>query len=260
MQIPLYQLDAFADRPFSGNPAAVCVLEQWLPVERMQAIAEENNLSETAFFVKARGDYELRWFTPAAEVDLCGHATLASAHLILSELEPDRDSVRFHTRSGVLSVCREGEGYLMDFPANPPQPCKRSVDLSQALGLKPQLILETRDHYVAVFDREDEIRGLDPDMSAVGRLDKWALIATAPGDAVDFVSRFFAPRKRVPEDPVTGSAHCVLAPYWSARLGKTELSARQLSQRGGELRCTLEGDRVGLWGMVAPYMRGVIEI
>ena len=260
MEIPLYQIDAFADRVFAGNPAAVCPLDAWLPDAVMQAIAAENNLSETAFFVGAGGDYELRWFTPAVEVDLCGHATLASAHVIFEHLEPGCRRVRFATRSGILTVARDGDLLAMDFPANPPQPCAAPADLAGALGAEPRELLCTRDHYLVLLDDEDRVRALAPDPARIAALDRWAVIATAPGRRSDFVSRFFAPRKGVPEDPVTGSAHCVLAPYWAARLGRTELAARQVSARGGRLRCRLQGDRVELAGRAAPFMQGTIRI
>jgi len=272
MSIPIYQVDAFTDRVFGGNPAAVCPLDAWLPDAVMQAIAAENNLSETAFFV-AHGDadggaagpddggwdYHLRWFTPGVEVDLCGHATLGSAWVIFNRLAPDRSTVRFHTRSGILTVRRDGETLAMDLPANPPQPGE-APGLAEALGATPAEILTTRDHYVAVFRTQAEVRDLAPDFGRTAALDRWAVMATAPGDGVDFVSRFFAPRKGVPEDPVTGSAHCVLTPFWSQRLGRTDLSARQISRRGGSLACRLLGDRVELSGRVAPFLQGTIEI
>ena len=260
MDIPLYQIDAFTDRPFAGNPAAVCPLDRWLPGETMQAIAAENNLSETAFFIREGADYALRWFTPAVEVDLCGHATLASAYVIFEHLEPGRSEIRFDTRSGVLTVGRDGELLLMDFPANRPQACEAPAQLGSALGAEPREVLATKDHYLAVFDSEARVRDLEPDPGRVAALDRWAVIATAAGREVDFVSRFFAPRKGVPEDPVTGSAHCVLTPYWAGRLGKAELTARQVSRRGGSLRCRLKGDRVEMAGKAAPFMRGTISI
>ena len=260
MSIPIYQVDAFAERAFGGNPAAVCPLETWLPDAVMQAIAAENNLSETAFFVPRGDDYDLRWFTPGVEVDLCGHATLGSAWVIFNRLAPERSVVRFHTRSGVLTVKRDGDGLAMDLPANPPKPCDDAPGLVEALGAAPAEVLTTRDHFVAVFPTQAAVRDLTPDFGRLATLDRWAVMATAPGDEVDFVSRFFAPRKGVPEDPVTGSAHCVLTPFWAARLGRDELSARQISRRGGSLRCRLLGDRVELVGRVAPYMQGTIDI
>lgn len=260
MSIPIYQVDAFADRVFGGNPAAVCPLDTWLPDAVMQAIAAENNLSETAFFVPRGDDYDLRWFTPGVEVDLCGHATLGSAWVIFNRLAPERSVVRFHTRSGVLTVKRDGDSLAMDLPANPAKPCDDAPGLLEALGAKPPEVLTTRDHFVAVFPTQAEVRDLAPDFGRMAALDRWAVMVTAPGDDVDFVSRFFAPRKGVPEDPVTGSAHCVLTPFWAARLGRNELTARQISRRGGSLRCRLLGDRVELVGRVAPYLQGTIDI
>ena len=260
MDIPLFQVDAFTSRRFGGNPAAVCPLERWIDPELMQAIAAENNLSETAFFVREGETYALRWFTPAVEVELCGHATLASAFVILNELEPGRREVSFTTRSGVLTVRRQGDLLAMDFPANPPQPCPEPDGLAAGLGAWPTHVLTTRDHYLAVFDREADVQRLAPDAGRLLALDRWAVIATAPGESSDFVSRFFAPRKGVLEDPVTGSAHCVLTPYWAERLGRVELSARQISQRGGELRCRLSGDRVEMIGAAVPFMRGTITV
>ena len=260
MRIPLHQVDAFADRPFAGNPAAVCPLERWLDDAVMQAIAAENNLSETAFFVREGEDYRLRWFTPAVEVDLCGHATLASAYVIFNHVEPGRDSVRFHTRSGILPVTRRGDLLAMDFPGNPPEPCTVPPGLTAALGVEPQEVLSTKDHYLVLLADEAEVRALSPDFARVATLDRWAVIATAPGDEADFVSRFFAPRKGVPEDPVTGSAHCVLTPFWAGRLGKAVLDARQVSRRGGRIACRLQDDRVELAGTAIPFLQGTIAL
>lgn len=260
MSIPIYQVDAFTDRVFGGNPAAVCPLESWLPDAVMQSIAAENNLSETAFFVPRGDDYDLRWFTPAVEVDLCGHATLGSAWVIFNRLAAERSVVRFHTRSGVLTVRRDGDVLAMDLPANPPREAAAVPGLAEALGRDPRWMLETRDHYVAVLGSAAEVRDLAPDFAGIAALDRWAVMVTAPGDGVDFVSRFFAPRKGVPEDPVTGSAHCVLTPFWAARLGRTELTARQLSRRGGTLACRLLGDRVELAGRAVPFLQGTIEL
>jgi PhzF family phenazine biosynthesis protein len=256
--IPLYQLDAFADRPFAGNPAAVCPLDAWPPDDRMQAIAAENNLSETAFFVRRPdGDYDLRWFTPAIEVDLCGHATLASAHVVLNRLTPDARSVTFHTRSGPLTVARDGDRLVMDFPAQPPAP-GAVPGLAEALGAAPAEVQVGR-YAVAVFDDAAAVAALDPDFRAIARLDPPFVVATAPGDDCDFVSRFFAPSAGVDEDPVTGSAHCILIPFWTERLGKAALFARQISRRGGALWCRHDGDRVTMAGHCAPYLEGRIE-
>jgi PhzF family phenazine biosynthesis protein len=262
MRIPLYQIDAFVtERPFSGNPAAVCPLQEWLPEPVMQAIAAENNLSETAFFVRESDAYRLRWFTPTTEVDLCGHATLASAYVVSRWLEPGRGSITFSTeKAGVLHVSCDGDMLALDFPARPPAPCIASSELARALGRPPSALLAARD-YLAVYQTSTEIAALSPDMAAVAALDRFAVIATAPGEnGIDFVSRFFAPARGVDEDPVTGSAHCTLIPYWAERLGKTQLEARQLSQRGGALSCSIDGDRVSIAGRAAPYLEGTITI
>lgn len=261
MHAPYYQVDAFTDRVFGGNPAAVCPLERWLPDATMQAIAAESNLADTAFFVREGDAYALRWFTPTVEVDLCGHATLASAYVILHHLEPGRDRVTFRTlKAGTLVVTRRGERLAMDFPARPPVPVARPADLVAALGRPPTALLGSRD-YLAVYDDAADVAALAPDLAAVAKLDRWGMIATAPGkDGVDFVSRFFAPANGIPEDPVTGSAHCTLVPYWAARLGKTQLEARQISRRGGALACTLEGDRVIIAGRAVLYLEGRITV
>jgi len=264
MKIPMYQVDAFAGKVFSGNPAAVCPLESWLPDSQMQSIAAENNLAETAFFVKNGKGYKLRWFTPAVEVDLCGHATLAAASVILNDLAPGEPCVSFETRSGTLTVTREGELYSMDFPARLPAACEPCDGLVEALGGKPEAILAARDYFV-VYGSEDELRAIQPDMAGLMNIDRFAVIATAPGDASkpnahDFVSRFFAPAKGVPEDPVTGSAHCSLIPYWSKRLGKQKLYAYQASPRGGELWCEDRGDRVIMSGKAVRFFEGTIFV
>src|SRR5205814_4147751 len=247
--------------PFTGNPAAVCPLEEWLPDDVMQAIAAENNLSETAFFVPEGGGYRLRWFTPTTEVDLCGHATLASAFVVFRWLSPQRNEVTFQTQqAGPLTVARDGDLLALDFPARPPSPCPTPDGLAAALGSPPAALLAARD-YLAVYERADEIRALTPDFAAIARLDRFAVIATAPGaNKIDFVSRFFAPARGVDEDPVTGSAHCTLIPYWADRLGTTRLEARQLSRRGGALSCALRGDRVTIAGRAVPYLEGRIDI
>jgi len=261
MRLPMYQVDAFTDSLFGGNPAAVCPLPAWLPDATMQAIAAENNLSETAFLVRDGGDYTLRWFTPTVEVDLCGHATLASGHVVFRFLEPRRDSVSFHTvKAGTLVVSRHADMLVMDFPARPAAPRAAPAGLLAALGGAPREVLRARDHLV-VYETAAEIAALKPDLAALAEVDSWAAIVTAPGDnGIDFVSRFFAPAQGVPEDPVTGSAHCTLVPYWATRLGKTELEARQLSRRGGALRCALNGDRVSIGGKAVVYLQGQIEV
>jgi PhzF family phenazine biosynthesis protein len=263
MEIPIYQIDAFARGVFSGNPAAVCPLKSWLPDATLQAIAMENNLSETAFFVKEAANYHLRWFTPAVEVDLCGHATLAAAWVILEKLEPGRPAVTFRTLSGELHVTRKLDLLALDFPARPPEPVAATPPLAAALGGNPREVWAARD-YMVVYETEQEIRALAPDMNLLTQIDRFAVIVTAPGGAgepsCDFVSRFFAPAQGVAEDPVTGSAHCTLIPYWAARLNKHRLFARQVSRRGGELFCELLGDRVSIAGRAALFLEGVIRL
>jgi PhzF family phenazine biosynthesis protein len=262
VRIPLYQVDAFATgEPFTGNPAAVCPLDAWLPDAVMQSIAAENNLSETAFFVPEGDGYRLRWFTPTTEVDLCGHATLASAFVVFGWLAPWRRSITFRTeKAGPLTVTRDGDLLALDFPSRPPQRSEMSDSVAAALGKRPTALLAARD-YLAVFERAEDVAALQPDFAAIAALDRFAVIVTAPGmDGIDFVSRFFAPARGVDEDPVTGSAHCTLIPYWAERLGKTRLEARQLSRRGGALACGLRGDRVTIAGRAALYLTGSISL
>jgi len=263
-EIPLYQVDAFTSRPFGGNPAAVCPLGSWLPAPLMQKIAAENNLSETAFFVPDAEGFALRWFTPTTEVDLCGHATLATAFVLMTELAPDRQRVVFSTRSGRLIVEKAGDKLTMDFPARPPTQLSTPFPvLAAALGKTPSAVWSARS-LVAVFEDAEAVRGLRPDFSKISALDTYGVIATAPGTGsdsdVDFVSRFFAPRQGVQEDPVTGSAHCTLAPYWADRLGRPHLRARQVSSRGGEIDCDLRGDRVSLSGNAVLLIRGTMRL
>ena len=261
MEIPIYQVDAFASRVFTGNPAAICPLEKWLPDDTMQAIAMENNLAETAFFVRTEGGYHLRWFTPVNEMDLCGHATLASAYVIFRFLAPEATLVRFETRSGILTVTRQDGLLTLDFPARPPEKVTPCAGLLEALGGQPTEVWTSRD-YMIVYGSEAEILALRPDMTGLLEIDRFAVIVTAPSSTpgVDFVSRFFAPGAGVQEDPVTGSAHCTLVPYWAKRLGQTKLTARQVSARGGELLCELKGDRVTMAGEGVLFLRGTIEI
>ena len=260
MEIPIYQVDAFTTTSaFSGNPAAVCPLESWLPDATLQAIAAENNLSETAYFVRTGERFALRWFTPGCEVDLCGHATLASAHVLFHELGAKGNVLRFDTKSGELTVRREGDRLALNFPARPPGPVQVDPRLIAAMGGEPIEILAARD-YLLVYRTAAEVNALLPDMQALTKIDRFAFIATAPGEDCDFVSRFFAPAKGVPEDPVTGSAHCTLVPYWAVKLGKTALHACQISKRGGELFCRLKGDRVELAGAASLFLRGRITI
>lgn len=262
MRLPIYQIDAFASAVFKGNPAAVVPLDAWLPDATMQSIASENNLSETAFFVLEGEAWRLRWFTPAVEVDLCGHATLASAHLIFTRLVPGRERIAFMTRSGRLEVLRRGDALELDFPAVPAAPRNDGATLdvlAAALGARPQEAYVAMDH-MAVFRDEGEVTALKPNLARVAALGGRGLIATAPGRNCDFVSRFFAPNCGIAEDPVTGSAHCILTPFWAARLSKPRLSARQVSARGGELTCEDRGPRVGIAGRAIFYLEGMIYI
>jgi PhzF family phenazine biosynthesis protein len=269
MEVPLYQIDAFADAPFTGNPAAVMPLSDWLPDALLQQLAEENNLSETAFYTSALppeagtppGEgpaFHLRWFTPAVEVDLCGHATLASAAQILGDMYPGADRVRFFTRSGWLAVDRTDDEFVLDLPAVASRDVVPDPDLVTALGARPLRALTGQDEVIVVAT-EREVRELNPRLEAFPELSR-GVIVTAPGDTADFVSRFFAPGVGVPEDPVTGSAHAQLTPLWSRDCGRPQLTARQLSRRGGLLRCTLSGDRVLLAGRCHRYLDGVVRL
>ncbi len=259
MKIPLYQIDAFTSQVFSGNPAAVCPLDKWLDDETLRLIAAENNLSETAFLVKKTDHYQLRWFTPEVEVDLCGHATLASAFVILNHLDPSSNSVSFETKSGKLAVIQDNELLWMDFPSRPALKIEPPKDLIRGLEIQPEAVFYSRD-YLAVYQSEDVVKSLQPDMHLLKKLEGLGVIATAPSKEADFVSRFFAPKVGVPEDPVTGSAHCTLVPYWSERLEKNELHAFQVSKRGGELFCENAGNRVKIGGKAVRYLEGAIYI
>ena len=259
MKLPIYQIDAFTDRLFGGNPAAVVVMDQWLPDQVLHGIAAENNLAETAFVIPREEMAPLRWFTPAVEVDLCGHATLATGHVLFAYHFPSLEKLSFSTRSGALAVSREGELLCLDFPARPGVAIEISDELVSALGAVPKEAYLARD-ILAIFDTEAEIRRMHPNFERIAQLDALAVIVSAPGTEVDFVSRFFAPGVGIPEDPVTGSAHCTLVPYWAARLGKFKLAARQLSFRGGELDCELRGNRVAIAGKTAEYLRGEIQV
>jgi PhzF family phenazine biosynthesis protein len=261
MRTPLYQLDAFTSQRFAGNPAAVMPMSQFPADTLMQAIAAENNLAETAFLVPQGDDYLLRWFTPTTEVPLCGHATLASAAVVMERLQPGRKTAVFHTKSGPLTVTRTSTGYLMDFPSRPSEPVAAPAGLSNALGAVPTEVFVNAFNYMAVLQRPDALRRLRPDIAAIARLDRSGLIVTAPGDGVyDFISRYFAPAKGIPEDPVTGSAHCMLMPYWVRRLGRSGLRAHQASPRGGDLSCRLAGERVELEGTCVFYLEGEAQI
>jgi PhzF family phenazine biosynthesis protein len=257
MNIPIYQVDAFTGAVFAGNPAAVCPLENWLPDNTLQAIAAENNLAETAFFIRNGEGFQLRWFTPAVEIDLCGHATLASGYVLFNLLGEQGDTIAFQTKSGRLTVTRNGDVLSLDFPSRPPSVVTPCTGLIEALGKQPQIVLAARD-YLVVYETEQEVRALAPSMEGLKQIDRFATIVSAPGSDCDFVSRFFAPAKGVPEDPVTGSAHCTLIPYWAERLNKTKLKARQVSPRGGELLCELRGDRVTIAGRAALFLKGEI--
>jgi len=259
MKLPLWQVDAFATRRFEGNPAAVVLLEQWLAPQTMQSIAMENNLSETAFLVPNGDGWDLKWFTPTAEVDLCGHATLASAHVLFSEGLVNGEVARFESLSGALTAARDGERIVLDFPARPPEPVEVEQDVVDALGARPTELHRSND-LLAVFASEADVAALRPDFRKLAALPGECLIATAPGDACDFVSRYFAPSFGIDEDPATGSAHCILTPYWSRRLDKTSLRARQISKRGAELWCEDRGDRIAIAGRATLYMKGEIEV
>lgn len=262
MKLPQFQVDAFAERVFSGNPAAVIPLEAWLPDSVMLAIAIENNLSETAFFLAENGNWALRWFTPGGEVDLCGHATLATAHVLYTELGAESAELVFATRSGELRVRREGGAYLMDFPAQPPREANAAeiataAEVARALGGQPKQVLLSED-WLAIYASQAEIEALQPDFAALAQVGLRGVLASAPGDQHDFVSRCFFPALGIAEDPVTGSAHCQLAPYWAKQLGKSALQARQLSRRGGDVGCMVQGDRVQLRGQAVSFLRGEV--
>lgn len=259
MKLSIYQVDAFTDQLFGGNPAAICPLDEWLPDELMQKIAVENNLAETAFFVKTANGYKLRWFTPEYEIDLCGHATLASAHIIFTELAYADDAIYFETvKAGTLVVRKDGDKYSMDFPSRPAEQAELPEGLIEALGMKmPLEVFRARD-YMLVYESEYDIRAASPDFVMLAKIPTVGIIITAPGNEADFVSRFFAPAASINEDPVTGSAHCNLIPYWAGKLGKNNLHAYQLSARKGELWCELKGDRVLMAGKAVTFLSGEI--
>ncbi len=259
MKLPLYQIDAFTSRMFGGNPAAVVLLETWLPDRALQAIAAENNLAETAFVVPRGEIMPLRWFTPTVEVDLCGHATLAAADVLFRHLFPSAKRLTFETRSGHLTVTRDGDLLAMDFPSRPGKPVVIEDAVVSALGARPKELYRARD-LLAIFESESQVRDLQPDFGRIASIDAFAITVSAPGEAVDYVYRFFAPRQGIPEDPATGSANCTLVPYWAARLGKADLVAKQLSARGGDLRCALQGDRILIAGRTVEYLRGEIAV
>ncbi|MFQ5427557.1 MAG: PhzF family phenazine biosynthesis protein [Thermodesulfobacteriota bacterium] len=273
IKLPLFQIDAFADEPFTGNAAAVCPLEAWLPDVTMQAIAAENNLSETAFFAPEGNGFRIRWFTPTLEVPLCGHATLAAAWCIFNELGYDKERINFQSQSGPLVVERQKNLIVLDFPADPPVPCEPPEALVEAFGgVRPVECLKAMD-YMAVFKDEDKVAGAEPDLEALKKLGLRGVIITArseegegcgagdgAGEKYDFVSRFFAPKYGINEDPVTGSAYTQLAPYWAVKTGRGKLASRQLSPRGGRVICELKGERVLIAGKAQKYMEGTIEV
>lgn len=261
MRSRIFQIDAFTTGRFAGNPAAVMPMASFPPDAVMQAIAAENNLAETAFLVREGGDYRIRWFTPVTEVPLCGHATLASAAVVMERLEPGRKAAVFHSKSGPLCVARTDAGYVLDFPSRPCEPISAPPGFADGLGAVPNQVFVNAFNYMAVLESAETLRSLAPDMAAIARMDRPGVIVTAPGDApYDCISRYFAPAKGIPEDPVTGAAHCMLAPYWARRLGKPELRAYQASARGGELICRVAGDRVELEGQCVFYLEGEVEI
>jgi len=259
MELTLYQVDAFTDRVFGGNPAGVCPLQEWLPEDTMQKIANENNQAETAFFVGKEGGFDIRWFTPACEVDLCGHATVASGHVLFTHLGHGGDSIRFDSASGPLGVRRDGAWLVLDFPTRQPRPTAPPAQVAEGLGREAAEVL-AGPNYMAVFETEEDVAALTPNFRVLKELGDRGLIVTAPGRDVDFVSRYFAPAWGIDEDHATGSTHCELAPYWAARLGKNRLEARQLSKRVGKIRCTLLGDRVEIAGQAVTYLEGTIRL
>lgn len=263
MHLQFFQVDSFTRRAFHGNPAGVVPLESWLPDDRMQQIAAEANLAETAFMVRTNGGssgearYHIRWFTPTTEVDLCGHATLAAAHVLWRQIGERASRIVFDSKSGPLPVERDGDLTVLDFPSRPGEPIPVSDELAEAFGRRPVEAFKSRD-ILAVFDNKRDVHELAPDMARVASFDAVCLIATAPGAGHDFVSRVFAPRVGIPEDPVTGSAHCTLAPYWAKRLNKSKVTGHQVSKRGGELFCEVAGDRVKIGGHCVMYLEGRI--
>lgn len=260
MKIPIFQVDAFTNTRFHGNPAAVCPLEEWLSAESMQKIAAENNLAETAFFVMTGKEFHIRWFTPKTEVDLCGHATLATAAVIFEKLSLKDNRIIFQSRSGTLNVKKELHGYTLDFPADKLQKIENAKDIVEAVGKEPREIMKGKEDYMLVYPSEKDIYRITPDFRKLSKVTARGVIITAPGNNVDFVSRFFAPAVGIDEDPVTGSAHTTLTPYWSERLGKKELTAVQVSDRGGNLMCRDRGERIEISGQVAFYLEGIIEV
>ena len=261
MKLKIYQVDAFAEKVFSGNPAAVCPLDEWLSNDTLQKIAMENNLAETTFYVKQGNQYQIRWFTPTIEVDLCGHATLAAAFVLFNCENHKENIIHFHSpRSGALTVSKKGELLTLNFPTDIFEPIELSAEIKDCFDIKPQSAFKGKTDYLFVFKNEDEIRKLSPAFDSISKLDARGVIVTAKGDSVDFVSRFFAPQSGINEDPVTGSAHTTLTPFWAKQLGKTELTALQLSSRQGYLQCTYLNDRVEISGQGKLYLTGEIYL
>ena len=259
MKLPIYQIDAFASKAFEGNPAAICPLQKWLADEVMQSIAEENNLSETAFIVPTKNGFHIRWFTPTTEVDLCGHATLAAAFVIFNELNYKHESISFESKSGILTVIKKEALLVMDFPAQPPILCDLPNEIKHAFGVKPIECLKSED-YIVVLKNETDVLNAEPKLELLNNIDLRGVIITAQSDNYDFVSRCFAPKYGINEDPVTGSAHTQLTPYWEKKLNKKMLHAKQLSRRGGELFCESLGERVTIAGSAVKYLQGEIII
>lgn len=259
MKLPIYQVDAFAKKAFEGNPAAICPLDTWLPDDVLLSIAEENNLSETAFYIPTDKGFHIRWFTPTTEVDLCGHATLAAAFVIFSEFNYKQDQIIFESKSGPLTVARDKTLLVMDFPAQAPVICELPSEIKQAFSAKPIEVLKSED-YIIVVDNENDVLTAKPNLSLLNNIDLRGVIITARSNSYDFVSRFFAPKFGINEDPVTGSAHTQLVPYWAKLLNKNNLHAKQLSGRGGELFCENLGNRVTISGYAVKYLQGEIEI
>lgn len=261
MDIPIYQVDAFTNQTFSGNPAAVCLLQEWLSFDQMLQIAQENNLAETAYCLIQEDTFSIKWFTPEIEMDLCGHATLATAHVLFQYHYPARDLITFQSNSGELNVSRHEDWYQLDFPARDPVPSELPAVILEGIGATPEQVLKARD-YVLVFETQEQIEAIQPNVALLNtiNIDPGGIVVTAPGEEVDFVSRFFTPQASIFEDPVTGSAHCSLIPYWSKRLGKDQMMARQISNRGGVLRVADKGERVLISGQAVTYLQGTIKV
>ena len=259
MELSLYQIDAFSSKLFEGNPAAVVPLDEWLPDKTMQSIAEENNLSETAFFVPKDSGFHIRWFTPKGEVDLCGHATLATAYVLFNILGYKRDKIEFDSRSGLLLVSKDNERIVLDFPAQPPVLCDIPKEIAKAFDMGPVECLKSED-YIVIFEREIDIESAEPDFAQLSKLDLRGVIITAKSSRYDFIARFFAPKYGIPEDPVTGSAYTQLAPYWASKTGLKRFRVKQVSSRGGELTCEVVDDRVFISGKAIKYLEGKIRI